>query len=177
MHLEAKIHNVWLKILQSDWKSIYFILRPKNRTAMKKNLILALICLAGSLAWSQSLKPNDRNAILEIMAHQETAWNTGDLEGFMKGYWESDSLRFIGKSGITFGWKPTLANYQRSYPDRAAMGQLHFTILRVESTGKHTAFVTGAWKLVREKDTPQGYFTLLWRKIDGKWVIVADHSS
>jgi ketosteroid isomerase-like protein len=109
----------------------------------------------------------DRAAILQIMADQETAWNNGDLEGFMAGYWQDDSLRFIGKSGITYGWKATLANYQKGYPDKAAMGKLTFTILRVERLGRHE----------RAQDEPQGYFTLLWRKVDGKWVIVADHSS
>ncbi|MEY3441981.1 MAG: hypothetical protein RLZZ519_262, partial [Bacteroidota bacterium] len=126
---------------------------------------------------AQGLKPKDKASILAVMASQETAWNNGDLQGFMNGYWENDSLRFIGKSGITYGWKSTLANYQRSYPDKAAMGKLKFTILRVESLGKSVAHVTGAWLLTREKDAPKGYFTLLWRKINGKWVIIADHSS
>jgi hypothetical protein len=86
-------------------------------------------------------------------------------------------MRFNGKSGITNGWNQTLANYQRGYPDKAAMGKLEFTILKVEGLGKKAAHVTGAWKLIREKDTPGGYFTLLWKKINGEWVIVADHSS
>ncbi len=145
--------------------------------SMKGIVFLMIACCINSLALSQTLRTKDREAILAVMEQQESAWNKGDLEGFMKGYWDSDSLRFIGKSGITYGWKPTLANYQRGYPDRAAMGKLKFTILRVESLGKDVAHVTGAWLLTREKDAPSGYFTLLWRKIKGQWVIVADHSS
>ena len=126
---------------------------------------------------AQQVKPHDHKMILDVMQAQETAWNQGDLEGFMQGYWHDDSLRFIGKSGITFGWQPTLDNYKKGYPDRAAMGKLTFTILRVESLAWKRAYVTGAWHLQRSQDAPQGYFTLLWRKIHGKWVIVADHSS
>lgn len=144
---------------------------------MKEFVFIGLALLFSLQISAQGIKPKDKAAILQIMASQEDAWNSGDLQGFMNGYWESDSLRFIGKSGITYGWKSTLANYQRSYPDKAAMGKLKFTILRVESLAKSVAHVTGAWQLTREKDTPQGYFTLLWRKINGKWVIVADHSS
>ena len=145
---------------------------------MKHKHYLAILLLFLSISgWTQTLKSKDRTAILEVLAKQEAAWNAGNLEAFMQGYWEDDSLRFIGKSGITYGWKSTLANYQRSYPDKAAMGKLEFKILRIEGMGKSAAHVTGAWHLVREKDEPKGYFTLLWRKIKGKWVIVADHSS
>jgi ketosteroid isomerase-like protein len=108
---------------------------------------------------------------------QTQAWNQGNLEDFMAGYWKSDSLKFIGKSGITYGWQATLNNYKKSYPDKAAMGILTFEIISVEKTSNKTAFVIGKWKLKRQNDEPKGYFTLFWRKIKGKWFIVADHSS
>ena len=111
------------------------------------------------------------------MSDQEAAWNRADLEGFMDGYWRSDSLRFIGSKGLTYGWQQTLDNYKKTYPDAAAMGTLHFTLLSVEVLSPESAFVIGKWRLVREKDEPSGHFTLLWKKMDGKWVIVADHSS
>lgn len=139
-------------------------------------LMVGMTCLA-SWGWSQMLRQKDHQAILAIMKQQEMAWNAGNLEGFMQGYWEHDSLRFIGSRGITYGWQPTLAHYQLSYPDQAAMGKLSFTILRVEGLGKKWAHVTGKWLLQRAQDAPQGYFTLLWHKVHGHWVIVADHSS
>ena len=101
--------------------------------SMKGSIFFVLTFATVLVLSAQGIKPKDKSAILEIMASQEMSWNKGDLEGFMNGYWLSDSLRFIGKSGITYGWQPTLANYQRSYPDKAAMGKLKFTILRVES--------------------------------------------
>lgn len=119
----------------------------------------------------------DEKKIRQIMAEQERAWNRGDLAGFMHGYWNSDSLRFIGSRGLTYGWRQTLENYKKGYPDQAAMGQLKFTIISVEKTGKRAAFVIGKWHLTRQAGDLSGHFTLLWRKINGHWVIVADHSS
>ena len=117
------------------------------------------------------------HAIKTVMHEQEIAWNQGDLEGFMAGYWQSDSLCFIGSRGLTYGWAQTLANYRKGYPDKAAMGQLSFTIHKVELLSRKSAFVIGAWRLDREHDVLSGHYTLLWKKIKGKWMIVADHSS
>lgn len=111
------------------------------------------------------------------MERQELAWNKGDLEGFMEHYWHSDSLKFIGKSGLKYGWQTTLDNYRKSYPDKGAMGRLEFNIKSIEQVGNKSAFVIGEWHLYRSKDTLGGYYTLLWKYINGQWVIVADHSS
>ena len=116
--------------------------------------------------------------IRQIMAAQESAWNRGNLDQFMVGYWQSDSLRFIGSRGLTYGWAQTLANYKKSYPDSAAMGELHFEVISVEILAPDAAFVIGKWALARpEKGDLGGHFTLLWKKINGHWVIIADHSS
>ena len=115
--------------------------------------------------------------IKKVLYDQQVAWNNGDMEEYMKGYWNSDSLVFIGKSGPKYGWKNTLENYKKSYPDKRMMGVLSFDILKVEQLSNEAAFVIGKWKLVREKDEPQGCFTLLFKKINGTWFIVTDHSS
>ncbi len=116
-------------------------------------------------------------AIRQVMAAQEAAWNRADTEGFMEGYWRSDSLTFIGSRGVTYGWQATLDSYKKGYPDAAAMGKLTFTILRLEVLSPESAYVIGKWSLARKADAPGGHFTLLWKKIGGKWVIVADHTS
>lgn len=116
-------------------------------------------------------------AIRQVLEEQQAAWNRADLEGFMQGYWQSDSLMFIGKNGLKYGWENTLKGYQKGYPDAKAMGTLTFGIQKVEVTRGKTAFVVGSWHLAREAGDLQGYFTLYWKKIKGKWVIVADHSS
>jgi len=144
-----------------------------------KKIVFPLVVLVGcflfpSIAHTQS---KSEKAIRAAMAAQEVAWNTGDLPGFMEGYWKSDRLCFIGSRGLTYGWEETLSNYQKGYPTKEAMGTLSFTILSVQLLSKKSAYVVGKWKLDRQKDTPSGHFSLLWRKINGKWYIVSDHSS
>lgn len=118
----------------------------------------------------------EESEIREVLRVQETAWNKGSLEDFMQGYWKSDSLRFVG-NGITTGWNATLERYRRSYPDRASMGELRFEYYRFHFASFDACLVTGRYHLNRETDEPSGMFTLLFRKIEGKWVIVYDHTS
>lgn len=115
--------------------------------------------------------------IADLMQLQENCWNDGNLECFMDSYLKSDKLVFIGKSGPKYGWKTTLANYQKSYPDKRAMGKLKFEIISTDVLSGKSAFVIGKWALTRKDGDLSGHFTLLWKKIKGEWVIVADHSS
>lgn len=139
-------------------------------------ILVSLLSFSGKVL-SQQLSGKKEAAIRSVMARQQADWNKGDLEGFMHGYWESDSLKFIGKTGITYGWQATLDRYKRGYPDQSAMGTLTFTLLHFEKLGPKGAFVVGKWELKRAEDAPQGHFSLVWRKVKGEWVIIADHSS
>ena len=105
------------------------------------------------------------------------AWNKGDISRFMDTYWQSDSLMFIGKSGVTYGWKETKENYIQSYPDTAAMGKLDFKIIEVKRLSVLYFHVVGRWQLTRSIGNLSGHFTLLFKKVKNKWVIVSDHSS
>jgi ketosteroid isomerase-like protein len=120
----------------------------------------------------------DEQQIQSILDAQVQAWNKGSIDAFMKAYWQNDSLMFISSNGITYGYNATLEGYHQRYPDTDAMGQLTFTILKVNRISNDSYFVIGKWFLKREKkgDTG-GYFTLLWKKINHEWVIVADHTS
>jgi hypothetical protein len=129
------------------------------------------------LVQAQELKSKDKQAILEVLDRQVECWNKQDVEGFMEGYWKSDSLKFIGKSGITKGWKGTLENYKKNYPDKNAMGTLKFEIINVQGISSYAAVVTGKWMLTRTIGNLQGVFTLIFERIDKKWVIIYDHSS
>ena len=115
--------------------------------------------------------------IMQVLNDQVACWNEGDLECFMLGYWNSDSLTFIGKSGISRGWRNTLNNYKQRYPGKDVMGRLQFEIIRIESLHSSAALVTGKWKLFRESDNLEGFFSLIFKKKNGKWVIVYDHST
>ena len=121
-----------------------------------------------------------RQAIAQVLATQTAAWNRGDIPGFMAGYWHSDSLVFIGKKGLTYGWQSTLDNYRKSYPDATQMGQLDFGNLRITLLAADVAQVVGRWHLARPGAAAgdlQGHFLLIFRRISGQWVVVADHSS
>jgi uncharacterized protein (TIGR02246 family) len=142
---------------------------------MKKIMLSFLLILASCIM----LHAQDRQAIIKLMDDQRLAWNRGDIEGFMQGYWKSDSLMFVGQKGPTRGWQNTLDNYKRGYPNKATMGQLSFDILKVDVLDPKNAFVYGAWYLKREGANRNigGYYTLWFKKIDGVWKIVVDHTS
>lgn len=141
---------------------------------MKVKIILFLSFLT-SLALSQS--KTEVAEVTENMKKQEAAWNKADIEGFMAYYWNSDSLKFIGSKGITYGWQKTLDNYKKSYPNQDAMGVLTFENKTIEQLSPTKIFVIGKWALKRKDGDVGGHYTLLWKKINGKWVIVVDHTS
>lgn len=137
-----------------------------------------LLILAGLIISCTGPDPEaDKRTIMESMKQSENYWNAGDLEGFMHNYWQSDSLQFIGKTGITYGWNASLERYLRSYPDKASQGTLKFDFLHLDQVEKNHYHQVGKYTLIREQDTLSGHFTLLWKKIEGEWRIVADHSS
>nr|WP_294995292.1 DUF4440 domain-containing protein [uncultured Sediminibacterium sp.] len=119
----------------------------------------------------------DEKIIRDILERQTRDWNRGDIDAFMKGYWQSDSLMFVGKSGVTYGYQQTLNNYKKNYPDTAAMGKLRFNILEVRRISSDHFFVLGKWMLTRSIGDLSGHYTLIFRKIKGVWNIISDHSS
>ena len=141
---------------------------------MKKLFIVASAIFFVTSSFAQSA---DEKNIRNVLSSQVTAWNAGNIEDFMKGYWQNDSVMFIGKSGITYGWQNTLNNYKKNYPDTAAMGALSFDLLEFKSLSSIYYFVVGKWHLQRSIGNAGGHFTLLFKKINGHWFIVADHSS
>lgn len=129
------------------------------------------------VSFSALAQKGDEAHIRQLLSTQTEAWNRGDLEGFMQTYWKADSLMFIGKNGIKWGWQETLENYKKGYPDTAAMGKLSFDILVVKKLSPEYYYVVGKWMLHRTIGDLSGHYNLLLRNIKGRWVIVADHSS
>ena len=119
----------------------------------------------------------DREAIGSVLTKQQTAWNRGDVDAFLEGYWRSPELTFSGTSGVARGWDGVVARYKKSYPDRAAMGQLDFSGLEFRFLGPDAALVLGRWHLKREKDDIGGVFSLVWQRFPEGWKIVHDHTS
>lgn len=143
------------------------IFTAMNRISLVAGLLLLLLCAQGQ---------NAAKLIVSNLAAQQTAWNGGDIRGFMEYYWRHDSLKFIGSKGVTYGWQKTFENYMKAYPTKEAMGKLTFTLIEITELSKDAVYVIGKWALEKEKAV-SGHFTLLWRKIDDKWVIVSDHTS
>jgi ketosteroid isomerase-like protein len=134
--------------------------------------ILAILLLQISYAQNKDVK-----AIQSILDQQTKSWNKGDLDAFMVGYLQSDSLVFIGKAGPKYGYENTLANYKKSYPDTSHMGKLHFDIVSIKPLNTDHYFVIGKWHLVRTVGNLDGIFTLVFKKTKDGWKIIADHSS
>ncbi len=116
-------------------------------------------------------------AVRRVLEEQAAAWNRGDIEAFVAGYWKSDLLTFSGAGGVTRGWSGLLERYRRSYPDRAAMGTLSFSDLEITPLGPDAALVLGRWRLDRERDTPGGSFSLVMRQFTEGWRVAHDHTS
>jgi ketosteroid isomerase-like protein len=138
---------------------------------------LAFFFAANGFAQTDKQKMKFADAIKDVMNRQTAAWNAGDIDGFMRGYWNSSQLVFVSGANVTKGWQPTLERYKKNYDSRAKMGVLTFSDLEIEVLSKDAAAVLGSWSLAREKDNPHGKFTLLFRRFKDGWKIVHDHTS
>jgi uncharacterized protein (TIGR02246 family) len=138
--------------------------------------LLFLVALPASAAETSATA-----AVRDVLAAQRAAWNRGDIVGFMRGYWQSEDVRFAGGDGFTYGWQATLQGYRKRYPDSAAMGSLDFDPVEVREIGPKVVYVFGKWHLTRVNEAadkaPHGLFTLIVERKGSAWVITRDHSS
>ncbi|MBI5215619.1 MAG: nuclear transport factor 2 family protein [Ignavibacteriae bacterium] len=145
---------------------------------MKTLPFLFLLIALTTDGFSQGKKDAEElSSVRSVLDEQVTAWNEGDLDGYMHGYWKSDSLLFTSGGNIQRGWKATNEKYKKSYDTKAKMGTLKFSNLEFNMLSKEAAWVFGSWELTREKDNPKGVFTLVMRKFDDGWKVVHDHTS
>ena len=147
-------------------------------------MCVAVIVIAGA-AWigesrtaaAAAGSSADEAAVRKVLDDQTSAWNRGDLDAFMIGYWNSDHVQFVGGKGITHGYADVLAHYKKTFPTQAAMGQLSFTGLEIHVDCADSAYAIGQYHLVVAPDNPSGFFTLNFRKFKDGWKIVVDHTS
>jgi uncharacterized protein (TIGR02246 family) len=148
-------------------------------------LLVAVFVSGGFLAVANGTKKeqkessarNDRSAIEAVLSAQQRAWNDGDVDAFLEGYWHSDELTFSGSSGVARGFNAVRERYQKSYPDRQAMGKLDFSGLEIRVLGLDAALVLGRWHLTREKGDVGGVFSLVFQRFPEGWRIIHDHTS
>ena len=119
----------------------------------------------------------DSLALVSVLQAQEKAWNAYDIDTFMEGYWKSPNLVFCGSGGPVYGWNATKKRYKQAYDNQEKMGKLQFTILNVQALTNNVMQLIGRFQLSRKPKNTSGYFTLLWKRIDGEWKIVSDHTS
>ena len=162
---------------------------PNSRYLQTATMLLAAllipICWNLTSAARSADEPTDRQAVLQahtraiqgVLSAQQQAWNRGDIDAFLTGYWHSPDLTFSGTNGISRGWDAVLARYKRNYPDRHAMGTLDFSNLEFRFLGPHAALVLGHWHLKREKDELGGVFSLIFQRFPEGWRIIHDHTS
>ena len=157
-------------------------MNQRNRFLVLCALLVALlICvLRRGDAAPATAHPRDaaaESAIRAALETQSAAWNRGDIESFMEGYWKSEDTEFVGAAGVTRGWQSVLDRYRKNYPDRKAMGHLTFSELEVHMLCPDAAYVIGEFHLDRANDKPEGVFSLNFEKFPGGWKIVADHTT
>ena len=151
-----------------------------RRTALV-TLVFGFLPLVGvvvayrlAVGWNRDTEP----AVRAVLEGQQQAWNRGDLDGFMTGYWKDDRLTFYSGDAITRGWQATLDRYRKRYQaEGKEMGKLAFSELQVAQLGADHALVKGRWQLTLKDGTPGGLFTLILRKRPEGWRIVHDHTS
>lgn len=153
------------------------------QTSIRTSFVAAGIALLFSFSAQRELlgKPGDepeadRTAITAVLSAQQSAWNRGEVDAFLVGYWHSKDLTFSGSSGVARGWDGVRARYKKTYPDRAAMGELNFSDLEFRFLGPDAALVLGHWHLKRENEVG-GVFSLVWQRFPDGWKIIHDHTS
>jgi ketosteroid isomerase-like protein len=150
-------------------------IRPR---AVAARLALAWLLFFAPMSDAQTSAPaDDQAAIRKTLAAQQSAWNRGDVDAFLEGYWHSPDLTFSGTGGIARGWDGVLARYKKNYPDRATMGHLDFSGLEFHFLGKDAALVLGHWHLSRAQGDIGGVFSLVWQRFPEGWRIIHDHTS
>ena len=142
-----------------------------------KKLVIVVCILSTFNCNAQTNVNRDKDAILNVLEQQQSAWSNNNIEKFMDGYWKNDSLKFYGSSGITYGWKNTLERYKKVYPTKDHTGQLNFKINDISKISEDAYYVMGEYHLKRAVGNADGIFMIIFKKINGAWKIIADTSS
>jgi ketosteroid isomerase-like protein len=144
---------------------------------MRRRLRCLAICFVAGAVFSSLRAAEPKSEIESVIRAQQDAWNRGDIDAFMNGYWKSDETIFVSGDDVTRGWQKVLDRYKNKYSDRAKMGSLTFSDLEIKTLSDDSAVVLGSWKLKRANDEPHGRFTLIFRRFPDSWKIVHDHTS
>ena len=144
---------------------------------MRRLGVFCFVALAAALLAEEPASNTAAPEIQNVLREQQDAWNRGDIDGFMNGYWRSDKTVFVSGDDVTRGWQRVLDRYKAKYSDRAKMGTLTFSEIEFTPLSDDSVVALGSWKLQRASDAPHGRFTLIFRHFPDGWKIVHDHTS
>jgi len=142
-----------------------------------KNLVVLLFIVCFFNGYAQINQEADIKAINKVLKKQRIAWSNNDIEGYMKGYWKSESLKFYGTNGVTSGWEDTFDHYLEAYPTKDHTGKLSFRINDITNINDGAYYVLGEYHIKRDLGNADGIFMLVFKKINGEWKIIADTST
>ncbi|MDG1729505.1 MAG: nuclear transport factor 2 family protein [Algibacter sp.] len=142
-----------------------------------KKLVMLLCMVCFFTGFSQTNEEADIKAINKVLKKQRIAWSNNNLEGYMEGYWKSDSLKFYGSNGVTHGWENTLERYQKAYPTEDHTGKLSFRINDITKISEGAYYVLGEYHIKRDLGNADGIFMVIFKIINGEWKIIADTST
>lgn len=142
---------------------------------MKKIFYILIVFTIFYSCETPNTEKQDKADVIAVLRAQEKAWSKHDIEGYMQGYWKSDSLKFYGSNGkIAYGWNKTLSNYKKNYPTPDHTGTLKFKVNDITQIQNESYYVMGEYHLTRNVGNANGVFLIIFKKIDGKWKVVAD---
>ena len=145
---------------------------------LRRRLATFCTCIMLFAGGGSAVAATPADAITAVLNAQTAAWNRGDLEAFMQGYWNSPDVVFTSRGRVRRGWQATLNSYREHYgTSPESMGRLEFSDLEVHPLAPNVAWVLGRWTLSGGDADSTGVFTLLFSRIAGSWRIVMDHSS
>lgn len=144
---------------------------------MKKYIVIICTILISQINVAQTSEKEDKDSILAVLKAQRLAWSDNNIEKFMEGYWKSDSLKFYGSNGVTYGWENTLERYKQAYPSADHTGTLSFKINDISKITEGAYYVMGEYHLKRTVGNATGIFMIIFKRINGEWKIIADTSS
>ncbi len=148
------------------------------RTGWKASLATLLV-LINACAPSQTRVGDPAAEVRAVWNAQVDAWNHGDLDAFMAGYWNSPDLVFFSNKTETRGWQQTLDRYRATYKaEGRQMGTLDFPKLEFKVLSPEAVLARGQWRLkMPDGKESTGMTSVTFQKRPEGWRIVHDHSS